>query len=180
MGSQKVGHDWATEHLYVGFLQFYGVFSWIFFGFLFFFLLDFSCCGYSLIYRDLFVYFYLTSLFYFFPLLPLHLTVFVSLFSLLYSAVGTLLWPYFLVCVLVLLLIDQCHFWFHLLTRPLSCTFLPLDSFGFLCVCVCVCVRALLWFCYYLSDFVFTICPVHFLFLVLFHCLFLCVCFNPL
>ena len=148
MGSQKVGHDWATEHLYVGFLQFYGVFSWIFFGFLFFFLLDFSCCGYSLIYRDLFVYFYLTSLFYFFPLLPLlYLTVFVSLFSLLYSAVGTLLWPYFLVCVLVLLLIDQCHFWFHLLTRPLSCTFLPLDSFGFLCVCVCVCVCALLWFC---------------------------------
>ena len=151
MGSQKVGHDWATEHLYTGFLQFYGFFSWIFFGFLFFFLLDFSCCSYSLLYRGLFVYFYLTLLFYFFPLLHLGCLL-VCFFALFRSWQSSLAW--FSGLCLSFVFNWSMSFLVPFAHQATLLHFLSFGSFGPVCACVCV----LLWLCYYLSDFVFTIC----------------------
>ena len=163
MGSQKVGHDWATEHLYTGFLQFYGFFSWIFFGFLFFFLLDFSCCSYSLLYRGLFVYFYLTLLFYFFPLLHLGCLL-VCFFALFRSWQSSLAW--FSGLCLSFVFNWSMSFLVPFAHQATLLHFLSFGSFGFLCVRVCVCSFGFVIICLILYlPFV----RVHFLFLVLFH-----------
>ena len=135
-----------TEHLYSGFLLFYGYFPLTFFGFLFSFSLHFSCCSYPLIYRTL-THFHLALLFYL-SSACFSLSHRVCLFALLCSPVGALsgltFWS------LILSLTDQCRFRFPWLTRSLSRTAFSSDSLAILCVFLC--------FCYYLSDFAFTIC----------------------
>ena len=102
----------------------------------------FCCCCCSVLVVPLFniylfIYFYLTLLFCFFFLLP---CLFVLL-CLLYSLVGTLIWPCFLLCVLV-------RFVFNSLISFLGSfahqsTLLYLIFLGLfwspLCVCVCLC-----------------------------------------
>lgn len=126
------------------------------------------------------MYFYLTLFsifsildFLFFP------TMFVILFSLLYSLVGTLHYFHFLVCALVsFVLIEQYHFWFPLLTRSLSCTFFSLNCFGFAFVYVYGCVFMLLGFvpiclilCSICPGFAFVSC------FVLYFCMFVLIPF---
>ena len=135
-----------TEHLYSGFLLFYRCFSLIFFGFLFSFLLHFSCCSYPLIYVPL-ICFYLALLFYL-SSSCFSLSHRVCLFALLCSRAGALSGLIF--WSVILFLTDRYRFRFPWLTRSPSRTAFSSDSLGILCVFLC--------FCYYLSDFVFTIC----------------------
>ena len=77
-----------------------------------------------------------------------------------------------LACVLISFVFNwSTSFLVSLLTGSLSFTLYSLECFGFVCVCVFLC------FCYYLSDFLFTISLG---FVCFFSCfLFLCFCFNP-
>ena len=170
-------HFWFPLYTYTFSLVFVILRGFFLFKILFvclFFLLLFSCCSYSLIYK----YFYILLLnFIFFSFYSfLNLTMFVSWFCLLQFILQLALCFGLVFCFvfqLVLFLIDRYHFWFPLLTRSLSYAFFSLDCFGSLSCSLSLSVHVplfLLLFFWFCIPFDFS----SFAFFVVF------VCFTPL
>lgn len=92
--------------------------------------------------------------------------MFVSLFSLLYSIVSTLFWSCLQFCVLVGFVFNWSIFlvsFAHQVTLTFCLLWIVLVLLVCMYVRVYVCLSVLgagmfLWFCFYLSDFAFTIC----------------------
>ena len=139
--------------------------SFRYFYFAFFSAVVLFCCCCSILVVPLFIlylfiYFYLTLLFCFFFLLP---CLFV-LFCLLYSSVGTLIWPCFLLCVLVRFVFNSLiSFWGSFAHQSTLLYLILLGLFWSpLCVCVFVYVPLflflLIWFCFYHLSVSFFAC----------------------
>ena len=109
----------------------------------------------------------------------LFFTMFVSLFSLLYSIVSTLFWSCLQFCVLVGFVFNWSIFlvsFAHQVTLTFCLLWIVLVLLVCMYVCLCWGAGMFLWFCFYLSDFAFTIC-LGYIFYFLVFCFFF-VCFN--
>ena len=152
-------------------MQFFTFFNY----FCLLFFLFFSCCRYSLIYIHIFYILLLNFAFsiFFPPFLSLsHHVCYFVLFSLLYSPVGTLLWPCFLVYVLALFDFNWPIKFLLSFVHQVTLLHFPFFQLFWFCFCVCVCY------------FVFVIiCLILYLSFVwgsffLSYFLFLCICFK--